>query len=124
MRIHHVALAIPPRTEDEARQFWVDIVGFVEIRKPRELEARGGVWLRQTGAELHLGVEDPFRPARKAHPAFETAQFEALIARLEAADYPVFPDTFPPSPNDVTQKTRRRFYTDDPFGNRIEFIAA
>ena len=62
MRIHHVALAIPPRTEDEARQFWVDIVGFVEIRKPRELEARGGVWLRQTGAELHLGVEDPFRP--------------------------------------------------------------
>lgn len=123
MRLHHVQLAIPPRTEDEARSFWIDVVGFAEIPKPPELEARGGVWLRHESAEIHLGLEDPFRPARKAHPAFEVADYEELIERLHAADYPVFPDTFPPSPIDRAAGTRPRFYTDDPFGNRIEFIA-
>lgn len=124
MRLHHVQLAIPPRTEDEARAFWVEIVGFTEIQKPVELEARGGVWLRHEDAEIHLGLEDPFRPARKAHPAFEVDDYHDLISRLNAANYPVFPDTYPPSPSDRDVETRPRFYTEDPFGNRIEFIGS
>ena len=124
MHLHHVLLAIPPRSELEARQFWVDIIGFSEIRKPLELEARGGLWLRNGRAEIHLGIEDPFRPARKAHPAFEVTNFTELIQRLHAADYPVFPDDFPPSPSDPGATNRRRFYTEDPFGNRLEFLAA
>lgn len=123
MHLHHVLLAIPPRSEPEARQFWVDIIGFTEIRKPTELEARGGVWLRHGTAEVHLGIEDLFRPARKAHPAFEVGDLDALAGRLEAADYPVFPDDYPPSPTDTGAANRRRFYTEDPFGNRLEFLA-
>jgi len=87
-----------------------------EIPKPATLAARGGVWFRLGEGELHLGIEEPFRPARKAHPAFEVADLEGLRQRLEKAGAPVRTDELLPG--------RRRFYTDDPFGNRLEFIQA
>ena len=51
---------------------------------------------------------------RKAHPAFCVQDIDALARRLEEAAFPaVWDDALP---------DRRRFYTSDPFGNRIEFI--
>jgi hypothetical protein len=66
--LHHMQLAMPPGDEDVARGFFVGVLGMTEITKPPLLAARGGVWFRQKGLELHLGVEDDFRPARKGHP--------------------------------------------------------
>jgi len=66
--LHHVQLAIPPGSEDACRAFYVDVVGMTEVLKPPELAARGGLWVRVDRLEIHLGVEQDFRPARKAHP--------------------------------------------------------
>ena len=112
--LDHIQLAIPRGGEAAARAFWCDLIGLVEIEKPEVLKARGGCWFQLNGAELHLGVEDPFRPAQKAHPGFQVQNLTALADMLTAANHPTTPDT------DLTD--RNRFFTTDPFGNRLEFI--
>ena len=87
-----------------------------EDEKPEPLRARGGCWFRGGTALVHVGIEADFRPQRKAHPAFVVEDLEALAARLEAAGHPVSWDEVLPD--------RKRFYTADPFGNRIEFLRA
>ena len=114
MRLHHVQLAIPPGSEAECRRFYGDTLGWREVEKPAALRARGGLWFAVDGAEVHLGVEDGFRPARKAHPAFAVAGLDALAERLRAAGAPVYFDGATPR--------LRRFYTADAVGNRIEFV--
>lgn len=109
--IHHVQLAMPAGREDEARAFFVGVLGMVEVEKPPVLAARGGAWFRGGGVELHLGVEDPFAPARKAHPGLVVDDIEEAARRVGQGvtwdtDFPGF----------------RRFYAHDPFGNRLEFL--
>ena len=115
MRLDHVQLAMSPGGEERARAFFSSILGMREEEKPVPLSGRGGAWFRTGGAVLHLGVEEGFRPQRKAHPAFLVGDLEALAGRLAAADHAVEWDEALPG--------RRRFYSADPFGNRIEFIA-
>lgn len=110
---------MPPGGEDEARRFYGRVLGMTEVAKPAELAARGGCWFRAGALELHLGVEDEFRPARKAHPGIDAGSVEALedlAARLRAAGHDAVPDGLLPG--------YRRFYVSDPFGNRLEFLAA
>ncbi|MDQ1726889.1 MAG: hypothetical protein QOK14_934 [Frankiaceae bacterium] len=107
-------LAMPPGDEDVARGFFVGVLGMTEIPKPPLLAARGGVWFRQEGLELHLGVEDDFRPARKGHPGILVSDLDGLAARLRAADQDVTWDSDFPG--------FRRVYASDPFGNRLEFL--
>ncbi len=112
--IHHVQLACPRGSEDRSRAFYVDLLGLTELTKPPALAARGGCWFSGYGAELHLGVEDDFRPARKAHPALLRSDLDALAARLATAGHPVtWSDDLP---------GLRRFHTTDPHGNRLEFL--
>lgn len=87
--LHHVQLAIPPGGEDRCRAFWRDVLGMRELEKPPVLAARGGCWFRGGALEVHLGVEDPFTPARKAHPGLLVAGLEHVAAALEAAGHPV-----------------------------------
>ncbi len=113
--IHHVQLAMPRGKEAAARSFYAGIMGLPEIPKPPVLAARGGTWFRGSGIELHLGVEEDFRPARKAHPGLLVDDIDAWGARLVAAGSPVsWDDDFP---------GMRRCYTEDPFGNRLELLA-
>ena len=112
--IHHVQLACPPGSEDALRDFYGRVLDFGEVAKPPVLAARGGCWFRGHGIELHLGVEQDFRPARKAHPGMLVRHLDAWADRLRAAGAPVrFDDDFP---------GMRRFYTEDPYGNRLEFL--
>ena len=71
LRINHVQVAMPRGLEDEARRFYGDVLGLREIPKPPALAARGGAWFELGDAQLHLGVDPEFRPARKAHVAFD-----------------------------------------------------
>jgi len=112
--IHHVQLACPPGSEDTLRGFYGGVLGLPEVAKPPVLAARGGCWFRGHGIELHLGVEQDFRPARQAHPGLLVRDLDTWAERLRAAGAPVrFDDDFP---------GMRRFYTEDPFGNRLEFL--
>jgi catechol 2,3-dioxygenase-like lactoylglutathione lyase family enzyme len=112
--IHHVQLACPPGSEDLSRTFYRDVLGLDEIAKPPVLANRGGCWFRGHGIELHLGVEQDFRPAHKAHPGLLVTGIDDWASRLEAAGYPVtFDGDFP---------GMRRFYSEDPHGNRLEFL--
>jgi catechol 2,3-dioxygenase-like lactoylglutathione lyase family enzyme len=147
--IDHVQIACPPGSESVLRAFYVGVLGLAEKPKPPLLAVRGGCWFTGYGIELHLGVEEDFRPARKAHPGLvwpdgpEPARdgagggadsldggvggaggaggaadsLDALAARLTDAGYPVrWAD-----PAEIPG--RRRFHTEDPHGNRLEFLA-
>jgi len=114
--VDHVQLAMPPGGEASARGFYQAILGLEERPKPPVLAARGGCWFSNDRVTLHLGVEDDFRPARKAHPALMVEDLDDLCGTLGSAGYDVRFDGEVP---DV-----RRCYVDDPFGNRIELIEA
>lgn len=114
LALDHVQVAIPAGGEDAARAFYGSLLGMTEVVKPAALAGRGGCWFSAGSAVLHLGVEEPFTPARKAHPAFLVAQLDELADRLTATgDDCVRADGEVPG--------MRRFHTFDPFGNRIEF---
>ena len=112
--ITHVQLAAPPGCEEGARAFFGRLLGMQEISKPDTLAMRGGLWFACGAQELHVGVAPDFAPARKAHPAFSVSDFDALRERLAAAGVDVHDDDSIPG--------TRRFYSHDPFGNRIEFV--
>jgi catechol 2,3-dioxygenase-like lactoylglutathione lyase family enzyme len=112
--LHHVQLAMSAGGEAEAEGFYSGLLGLDRVPKPPELEARGGCWFRGSAVELHLGVEAEFRPARKAHPALVVEGLDALRRRLE--------DSGVTTTGDAALPGYRRFYTEDPFGNRLELL--
>ena len=114
--LHHVQLAMPEGREAEARAFYEGLLGLAEVEKPAVLAGRGGAWFEAGAVRVHLGVETPFAPARKAHPAFEVRDLDALRTRLEGAGIACAEDERLPG--------LVRFYASDPFDNRIEFLQA
>ena len=112
--LHHVQLAIPAEGEDRCRAFWGGLLGMDEVAKPPVLAARGGCWFRGGKLEVHLGVEQEFAPARKAHPGILVHDLPALADTLTAAGVEVMWDPEVPGHD--------RFYAADPFGNRLEFL--
>ncbi len=113
--LDHVQIAIPPGQDDDARRFYGELLGLQEIEKPAELRARGGAWFAlPDGRQLHLGVEHDFRPAKKGHPCFViTGDLDQFGALLSAQGYDVQYDNLNPPV--------RRLFTQDVFGNRLEF---
>ncbi len=114
--IDHVQVAAPPGCENAARAFYGALLGLEELAKPATLAARGGCWFRAGGQELHVGVEDPFSPALKAHPGLVCADLDDVRARLDGAGIA--------TRNDHSLPGARRFFAADPFGNRLEFREA
>ncbi|KRF37012.1 VOC family protein [Nocardioides sp. Soil805] len=124
MRLHHVQVACPAGGEELARRFWSEGLGMTEVDKPADLRARGGAWFRAyddrggVAAELHVGVEEPFAPARKAHPAFVVADVDAVAARLEGLGFTVDHSRRDGFPGHV------RCHCFDGHGNRVELLQA
>ncbi|WP_309647673.1 glyoxalase [Nocardioides sp.] len=125
MRLHHVQVACPPGGEDVARRFYAEALAMTEVDKPEDLRARGGAWFRAhdehgvVTAEVHVGVEDPFVPARKAHLALvldSLAHFQAVASRLTLGGFDL----------DLSQRHtfpgHERLHTHDGHGNRIEIL--
>lgn len=114
--IDHVQLAMPAGGEERAAAFYDGLLGIPRVAKPPELAVRGGCWFERGGLRVHLGVEDDFRPARKAHPALAVSGLEELCVLLGEAGHPVRrTEDVPGTP---------QWYVDDPFGNRIELLPA
>ena len=126
MRIRHVQVSCPVGGEAAARAFYADGLGLTEVPKPEALAGRGGGWFRaydeheQVTAEIHVGVEEPFAAAAKAHPALvvdDPAILDQLAARLRAAGHRV---------DDTERETfagHLRFHAFDPHGNRVEVLS-
>ena len=112
--IDHVQLAMPKGEEAKARSFYIDILGMTELAKPEVLAKRGGTWFSSGAVQIHLGVEEDFRAAKKAHVALAVRDSIPLRAKLTQNGHRV--------QNDDQIPGLKRFYTDDSFGNRIEFI--
>ncbi|NDI34968.1 VOC family protein [Chengkuizengella sediminis] len=114
LNIDHVQLAAPKDSEDQARQFYSVILGMEEIPKPDKLIGRGGVWFQCGIQQVHIGIQEDFQPAKKAHPAFEVKHVLELGEDLNKHGLEVKED-------DVIEGVKR-FFVNDPFGNRLEFL--
>src|ERR671925_1929025 len=116
LSIDHVQLAMPNGSEERARCFYRDALGMIEVPKPEELAKRGGCWFVSGEAQVHHGVEEDFRPAKKAHPALVVEGLDEILAKCEevTVTYKV----------DAEIDGRRRVHLFDPFGNRLELIEA
>jgi catechol 2,3-dioxygenase-like lactoylglutathione lyase family enzyme len=112
--IDHVQLAAPEGCEQEARYFFAEVLGWVEIPKPENLRKRGGVWFQCGNHQVHIGVQKDFVPAKKAHPAFHVQNLDELRQYLERKAVQVI--------DDEPLEGAKRFYLNDPFGNRLEFL--
>ncbi len=112
--LDHVQIAAPAGCEAAARRFFGELLRLRELEKPEPLASRGGAWFQAGRQELHVGVEAEFEPARKAHPAFLVDDVDELATRLEAAAVAVRWDDELPGV--------LRFYAEDPWGNRLEFL--
>ncbi|ETI66401.1 VOC family protein [Neobacillus vireti] len=113
-KIDHVQLAAPKGCEMAAREFFGEILGLTEVEKPEELKKRGGVWFEFGAFQIHIGVEEPFTPAKKAHPAFVVENIEELKKRLQEKAVAFTEDDNLPGAS--------RIHVHDPFGNRLEFL--
>ena len=85
-----------------------------EMEKPDALKPKGGVWFSLGTSELHVGIEEPFSPARKAHPALLVSGLAELKRRISKMGYEISEAEEIPGV--------QRFYVYDPFGNRIELM--
>ena len=112
--IDHVQLAMPPGGEELATWFYEGVLGVPQVPKPPHLAIRGGCWFERGALRIHLGVQDDFVPATKAHPAFTVLDLDRLGATIEAHGLPVRRQDDPLGPDVL--------YVDDPFGNRIELL--
>jgi catechol 2,3-dioxygenase-like lactoylglutathione lyase family enzyme len=114
--IDHVQVAAPAGSEADARRFYGELLNLTELEKPEALRARGGAWFACGPHQLHVGIADPFAAARKAHPALAVAagDLDRLASRLAQAGCTVTWDD--------TIAGTRRFFTADPWGNRIELV--
>jgi catechol 2,3-dioxygenase-like lactoylglutathione lyase family enzyme len=111
--IDHVQLAMPRGEEEAARRFYTAVLGLPGVAKPVQLAGRGGCWFELGPTRVHLGVEDEFRPARKAHPALLVVGLAAFVDAAGLAF--TWADDVPGMVHG---------YVDDPFGNRIELVDA
>ncbi|MCT8138038.1 VOC family protein [Anaerobacillus sp. CMMVII] len=112
--IDHIQLAAPRGSEEQARSFFIGILGFKEVEKPEVMKKRGGVWFAFGNYQIHIGIEEPFFPAKKAHPAFVVENIEAFKTHLQRNLVTFLVDDNLPGAN--------RIYLNDPFGNRIEVL--
>ncbi|HEY0826996.1 MAG TPA: VOC family protein [Bacilli bacterium] len=112
--INHVQLAAPTGCETEARNFYGRLLKMEEIEKPENLKKREGVWFQCGNQQVHIGVQEDFVPAKKAHPAFEVRNFDYLKKHLIDQATIII--------EDEALDGYKRFFVNDPFGNRIEFL--
>lgn len=103
---------MPSGGEEQARAFYGGLLGLREIAKPESVRSRGGVWFEAGGLDVHLSLEEQRGPADvRRHFGLECENVDELRARFDAAGVRT---------EDGRPAAWRRFFVNDPFGNRIE----
>ena len=114
LSLDHVQLAIPVGGEDHAREFYTGVLGLSEVEKPPAMAGRNSIWFAAGAANVHLGIEPDFHPAKRAHPALVVEGLDEILVLCERAGLPTRPDT--------SFYGFRRVHVLDPFGNRLELM--
>ncbi len=113
--IDHIQIEVPEGSEAAARAFYVDLLGLEEILRPRAGAGRSFLWVQLGDQQIHFRCGADFRPAALAHPGILVDDIDALAERLTAAGQTI---------TRADAIDEGRFHLRDPFGNRLEFIAA
>jgi Glyoxalase/Bleomycin resistance protein/Dioxygenase superfamily len=112
--LDHIQICVPTDQEENAREFYLNILNFEEIEKPDSLKKNGGFWCHAGNAFLHIGVEKFETITSKRHPAFIVEDINETRKHLERHQVPIKEDTLIPG--------IIRFSCFDPFNNRIELL--
>ena len=111
-RVDHIHITVPPERLNEAKDFYIDLIGLELIDRPNHLFKSAGYWFNIAGIQLHIGAESQM-PVSTRHTAFEVVDIDdALIYlkdKVKILEEPLIPG-------------RKRFAFLDPFGNRIELL--
>lgn len=111
-RVDHIHIAVPPERLEDAKKFYIDVIGLELIERPNHLFTTAGYWFNIGNVQLHVGVE-PRMPVSTRHTAFEVTDVDAalkyLTGKVQLLEEPEIPG-------------RRRFAFLDLFGNRIELL--
>ena len=114
MRTDHIQLAFPPGGIEKVREYFVGVWGMTEDERPPSLDRREGAWFRKDSCIIHVGFDPNFIPQKKAHLAIIVDDIDNFAENLLAHGFEV---RWNESIDNV-----KRFFTDDPYGNRIEII--
>jgi catechol 2,3-dioxygenase-like lactoylglutathione lyase family enzyme len=113
--VDHVQIAVPPQLEAAAVDFYGRVLGLRRLPKPEGTEDPRGAWFDGGNVQVHIGVQGAgFTPAMKAHVGFVVDDLAALQTALEAANSATKPGSDLPG--------FKRIFTQDPAGNRLEFL--
>ena len=112
--LDHIQIAAPPDAEQAAREFYGGLLGLVELEVPVALRDRACCWFQCGALQVHIGTQQNFQPAKKAHPAFLCPDLDALRTRFRERGLSMIEDRDRPG--------IQRFFAEDPWGNRLEFL--
>jgi catechol 2,3-dioxygenase-like lactoylglutathione lyase family enzyme len=113
IRADHIHICVPPERLEEAKQFYVDVIGLQQIERPNHLFSTTGYWFDIGNIQFHIGVE-PFWGRTSRHTAFEVADVTDARAHLQKNNIEIVEEPHIPG--------RNRFAFIDPFGNRMELL--
>ncbi|MFP5298414.1 MAG: VOC family protein [Actinomycetota bacterium] len=111
--LDHVAITAPEELESEVVDWYERVLGLPRITKPDGTRIKGA-WFSAGDVEVHVTI-DEHNPPKIAHYALVVTDPQAAIDRLRDAGCHIEQASSIPG--------RKRFYTRDPAGNRIEIVA-
>jgi catechol 2,3-dioxygenase-like lactoylglutathione lyase family enzyme len=111
--LEHVTITAPEELEAEVIAWYRDVLGLEPVDKPPEA-GLGGAWLQVGEQQVHISI-DPRNPPEEAHFCLVVDDFGGAVDALRKAGCHI--EQASPIPG------RRRFFTRDPAGNRIEVAA-
>ena len=111
--LEHVSVTSPEELEEEVTAWYRDLLNLQEMEKPSGTRAKGA-WFQVGDQQVHVTI-DEHNPAKVSHFGIVVDDFEEVVERLRSAGCHI--EQASPIPG------RRRFYTRDPAGNRVEIIS-
>lgn len=113
LRLDHVNVTTPEDLEAEVVAWYGDCLGLTPCNKP-DGTSTSGAWFKVGEQELHV-TRDEHNPPKTAHFCLITDDLDGVIERLRAAECHIEQAAAIPG--------RRRFFTRDPAGNRVEIAS-
>ena len=113
LALDHVNITAPEELEQEVVGWYENCLGLERLPKP-EGTRPSGAWFKLGDQELHISI-DQHNPPQNAHLGILVDDFETVVQGLRGAGCHI--------EQAATIPGRRRCYTRDPAGNRIELAA-